>query len=166
MALGVTNWRGAIINGAFHSVPGNEQCMIGEPDDLPHVDDLLVRALDRLMGEFVDYVQHCRDVLAPGFSSWPPGKDFRHRVHKRHTALAVSHQDCISDTRQRHVQQCALFVRVRLRLPALRDHGGQDKNRPRRQERKVLKSEKALVEREACKGTGISCRPPERTGGH
>ena len=116
------NRRAAIIDGVFHAVPGNEQRMIGEPHHRPHANHLGDRMLDHLTGVLVDNLKYRRDVLPQGLGFRPPGERFRHRVQKRHPALAVSRNDGIANTEQGDFEPFALLARCRLRLSAPRYH--------------------------------------------
>ena len=100
LPLGVVNRRAAIIDGAFHAVPAQEQRLIGEAHHGAFPEDPRDGILDGLPGGLVDNPEHRRNVLAQGLGFGPPGEHGRHGVQKHHPALAVGGDDRIANTGQ------------------------------------------------------------------
>jgi hypothetical protein len=97
--------------------------MIGKPHHHALTHHPGNRRLNRLTGVLVDNRKDLRDVFAQGLGFRPPGECGRHRVQKRHPALAVSHQDGIPNTGEGDVQPFALLVHGGLHPPAFCRHG-------------------------------------------
>ena len=100
---------GAVVDGPFRPVPGDEDGVVRQPHDRPLPQGTEGGVLDRLAGSFVDDVEDVRQGAAHGLGLGPAGQGLGHAVHERHPALGVGADHRVADAGERDPQPLRLL---------------------------------------------------------
>lgn len=104
-SLVVANRSGAVVDGDFCAVSGDEDAGIGELDDARFAQRPLGWISDRLAVDFVDDSKHLAEVSAAHLLLRPAGQGFRRSVDRLYSGIDVGGDHRVADARQGHVQQ-------------------------------------------------------------
>lgn len=98
----VEDRRAGVVDRHLSAVPGQEHCVIGQPDDGPEPEHLGRGILDGQAGLFVHDAEDARQRLPDSIRLRPTGQRLCDRVHEPDVSLTVCRDDGITDAGQRH----------------------------------------------------------------
>ncbi len=94
----------AIGDGMLAAIAGNQQCVVGQPDDLAFRQHQVDRAGDGFPRLLIDDAEDFRHRSAVGLGRGPAGEFLRQPVHHHHVAAGVGGEHRIADALQGDTQ--------------------------------------------------------------
>jgi hypothetical protein len=108
--LVVADRGGTVINGSFRAVLGDEQAVVGQPDDHAVAQGSDGWTLHRLAAHFVDDAEHAVERLARCLLQRPAGQGLSDRVEERNPPLGVRGNHRIANAGERDTTPLGLEV--------------------------------------------------------
>ncbi len=101
---------GTVVDGALGAIPGDEDRVVRQADDVPGGKNLGDRVFHQLPGLFAHDVKDGRERLTYRILVGPPGKRLRDRIEESDPSVGIGGDDAISNTVQGHSQLLPLSL--------------------------------------------------------